>query len=305
MAQLYDRSVILNVYPVSGSSKKIDGLRVKFRIVKTSESNPNTAELEIYNLSESSRAMFQAKDSRVDIQVGYKGVPPDNSYFGSLPGFGSSGNVESVFIGNVAAALAKKESGGKRGKSKSHKYTQSIIQAVDIITKVQLADGENRYRNARLTKGFPPNTSLNQVLDELTKQLGLAKGARIGVPNQKYANALTLSGLVRDHLNVLTKGNGLQWSIQNETLQILPKAGATTDGVILLNPTTGLVGSPQKSDKGIEFSSLLQPQLIPGRRVKIESKFINGTFVVRKVTHEGDSHEGEFLSKCEAGIPSS
>lgn len=296
MAELYLRSVIVKVYPATGQARKIDGLRVKFRVVKTSESHPNTAELDIYNLSDATRTMFEAKDSRVELQVGYKGVPT-NGFLGIGAGDGN-GNVETVFIGNVAKAVPKTE--GHGGKAKKHRFSQTVMQGVDRITKVQLADGENRYRNARLTKGFPPNTTLNQVIDELTGALGLNKGAREGLPNRKYANGLTLSGLVRDHMNVLTKGNALQWSIQDEALQIIPKNGQTSESVIVLSPKSGLVGSPQKTDKGLEFSSLLQPQIRPGRRVKIDSAFIKGIFVIRKVTHEGDSHDGDFLSKCEA-----
>lgn len=295
MSQLYDRSVIVKVYPATGEAKKIEGLRVKFRVIKTSESHPNTAEIDIYNLSENTQAILQAKDTRVELQVGYKGLPT-NGFAGVLPGTGKGGNVETVFIGNVAKAVPKNE----KGTGKKHRFTQTVVEGVDIVTKVQVADGENRYRNSKLTKGFPPNTTLNQVLDELTKQLGLAKGSREGVPDQKYANALTLSGLVRDHLNTLTKGNGLQWSIQDETLQILPKNGMTTDSIIVLSPKSGLIGSPQKTDKGLQFSSLMQPQIRPGRRVQIEAAFVKGIFVVKKVEHNGDSHTGDFLSKCEA-----
>lgn len=297
MSDLFLRNVIVKVYPAAGQARKIEGLRVKFRVTKSTESNPNTAEVDIYNLSESSMSLFQAKDSRVELQVGYKGVPA--GALGGGPEMAGNGNVESVFIGNVSKAVPKNEKKTAKGKGKN-KFSQSVIEGVDIITKVQLSDGENRYRNARLTKGFPPNASLNQVLDELTKSLGLAKGAREGVPSQKYANALTVSGLVRDHLSVLTKGNGLQWSIQDETLQILPKNGSTKDSIIVLSPSSGLVGSPQKSDKGIEFTSLMQPQIRPGRRVQIDSAFVKGIFIVKKVTHEGDSHEGDFHSKCEA-----
>lgn len=298
MAELYDRSVIVKVYPATGQAKKIEGLRVKFKVTKTSESNPNTAELDIYNLSETTRSLFQAKDSRVELQVGYKGIPATGII--SQFGIGAQGNVETVFIGNVSKAVPKNDKSFSDSKKQKHRFSQSVIQGVDIVTKVQLADGANRYRNARLTKGFPPNITLDQVLDELTSNLGFAKGDRQGVPERRYANGLTVSGLVRDHLNVLMKGNELEWSIQDETLQVIPKNGATSETEILLKPTTGLVGSPQKTDKGLEFTSLLQPQLRPGRRVQIESAFVKGVFVVKKVTHDGDSHEGSFLSKCEA-----
>ena len=178
--------------------------------------------------------------------------------------------------------------------------TVQKIESPDIITTIEVADGDNKYRNARLEKGYPPNTKLNPVFDDLEKSIGLSRGVREGVPEKTYAHGLTLSGLSRDHLDVLTRSNGLEWSVQDETLQIIPEGQGTSESLILLSPDSGLIGSPNKTKKGVEFISLIQPKLRPGRRVQVDSRLVKGIFKIRKVTHEGDSHEGDFLSKCEA-----
>lgn len=276
MSDLYLRKVSLEIFPESGAGKTITELRIKFNCEKTNESNPNNGNIEIYNLSEQTRSLLEAAKTRVALQIGYYGIPNEDGSFNS-----SKSNAETIFVGDVVKTLHK-------------------VEGSDLITTIEVADGGNRFRNARLDKGYPAGIRTDTVFDDIEAAMGLAKGARSGIPTTKYANGLTLSGLARDHLNNLTKKNNLEWSIQDETLQIIPQGQGTDETIVLLTSDSGLIGSPNKTAKGVEFSSLVQPTLKPGRRVQIQSRTLNGVFKIRKVTHDGDSHSGDFLSKCEA-----
>lgn len=278
--ELYLRKVELKVIPSSGSGITIDELRIKFKCEKTNESHPNKGEVEIYNLSDQTRAILEAKNTRVELSIGYLGLSPGGV---AGTGFGSSSTVETVFIGNVSKVVHKRES-------------------ADIITQIEVKDGGNKHRNARLDKGYPPGIKPKQVFQELADSLGLPISAMEGIPDEAYANGLTLSGLVRDHLSTLTSKFKLEWSIQDETLQVIPQDKTTNEGLIVLDPDSGLVGFPAKTAKGVEFVSLIQPRLRPGRKVEINSRIVKGVFKIRKVTHEGDAHQGDFLSKCEATV---
>jgi hypothetical protein len=101
-------------------------------------------------------------------------------------------------------------------------------------------------------------------------------------------------------MDTITKSMNLKWSIQNEKIQVLGRGGANNEPPILMNSSTGLINSPGKTKEGIEFESLLNPDLVPGRRVKLDSLFIKGMYVVSVVTHDGDSQKGPNSSKCEA-----
>lgn len=278
MSDLYLRKVILDIVPQSGASKRIEDLRIKFQCEKTNESTPNNAEIEIFNLSEATRSMLEAKNTKVQLSIGYLGL---NSEGVAGTGIGGSSSVETVFIGDVSKVL-------------------QVVTAPDIITKIEVADGGNRYRNSRLEKGYPPNSKLTKILDELITSTGLAKGAKEGVPDRTYANGLTLSGLSRDHLDTLCRANNLEWSVQDETIQIIPKNQPLANTVVLLDSDSGLIGSPNKTKDGVEFTSLIQAKLSPGKKVQLDSRFVKGLFKLRKVSHEGDSQQGTFLSKCEA-----
>lgn len=273
MGELYLRKVVVDIIPTVGAGKTIDGLRIRFKCEKTSESNPNKAEIEIFNLSDNTRSLLERQDTRIRLAFGYTGRDP-----GGEKG-ASTSSVETIFIGNI--------------KKVAHEPDPP-----NIITKIELADGGNRYRTAYLDKGYPPNVRFNQVVGDLSTALGLGSPVLVDTPSTIFANGVAFSGLVKDHLDVMTRGHNLEWSIQDEVLQIIPKNKPTAENAVLLSPESGLVKFPTKTKEGVEFECLINPKLKPGRLVKIESRFIKGGFKVRKVVHEGDSHEGDFLSKC-------
>lgn len=274
----YIRKVVVDVIRNSVVVKRVKGLRIIFDCEKTNESNPNSAKIDIFNLSEASRGVFEGDKTLIQLSVGYDGLLPEGLF---RSGIASSSSVETVFVGNITKVKHK-------------------LIGRDIVTSLEVADGGNRFRNARFNKGYPPNVKLTFVIDELIAELGLAKGPKLGVPVKNYSNGLAFSGLVRDHLDTLCKANNLEWSIQNETVQIIQKDTTILNSPILINSDTGMVGSPEKTKDGVEFSCLLDPSLTPGKKIKIEGKFLEGFYKVRKVIQKGDTNAGDFLSKCEA-----
>jgi hypothetical protein len=280
MGELYIRQVVLEIIPKTGLGKRIENLRITFSIEKNNESTPNKSEISVYNLAPDTRSIISAKNTRARLYVGYYGLTK-NALINA--GINLNSNVALIFAGNI------------------HKVTEEI-KVPDLITKIELADGENVYRNSRLEKGYPPNINLRSIFADLNKAMGIGKGSQDEIPNVKYANGVTLSGLTRDHLDTLCKANGLEWSIQDEQLQIITKGNGTSDSIVVLDSNTGLIASPNKTDTGVEFTSLMQPSIRPGRRVQVDSRILKGTFIVRNVTHSGDSQEGEFITKCDTTI---
>lgn len=278
MGELYLRKVVLDIFPKVGKSKRISDLRIKFKCGKLNKSKINDASIQVFNLSDDTRKLIQNKTTRVALSVGYLGLTKKDETGKTLP---QEDSVEQIFIGNVTKIIHK-------------------VQPPDIITDIKIGDGDNHYRNSKHTKGYPPNTKLKDVISDLTNAMQLNKGPQEGIPDKNFPHGITLSGLAKDHLNNLTQSNNLQWSIQDETLQVIPQNGHTTDSVIIIGPDSGLVGSPDRTLNGVEFSCLIQPKLKPGRRVQLKSHFIEGEFIVKKVEHDGDSFSGNFLSKVQA-----
>lgn len=280
--KLYLRKVSLQVVSGLGSTT-LEGLRISFDIEKTNEGVPNPAKIEVYNLSDKSRSMLEDTGTRIILSAGYKDA------------FGV------IFSGNIVRGKHKKKRKLQKAKRAlvTHRY-----EGVDIVTEVEAADGGNKYRNAYTVRAYPPGTKVAEVVKSLATDFGMPANIDFSSIDSKaqYANGHSIGQETRYALDDICKTFGLEWSIQNEVLQIISKDKTTKAGAILLNPKTGLIGSPVKTTAGCDFESLLQPSLAPGCQVKIESKFVNGMFKVRKVTHMGDSMDGDFLSKCEATL---
>jgi len=278
----YLRDINVIILPAQGLAKIISGLRVKIRCEKSNEGKTNIGNVYLYNLNDDSRSMLEAKSTRVQVNAGYLGIdaPGKSGLLGSAAVSGSS--VEPVFIGNIVKVEHKREQ-------------------ADIITKVKLQDGGNHYRNIGFDKGYPPGVRLVDVIVDLSNKIALNKGSFVDIPNFKYANGLSLSGMVKDHMDMLCTTFQLEWSIQNETVQVIPKNLAIGSEIIIVSPDTGMVGFPTKTDKGVEFSALMNPKFRVGARVQIQGSTVlpPGVFKIRKVNHEGDTYEGDFLSKCE------
>ncbi len=263
MGDLYLRVARVTIFPPAGPPRVMEELRTSFQIEKSNASSPNTMTLEIYNMAEASRSAVENDQTTVVVDVGYEDT------------------VERMFIGNVTRAI----------------HEQS---GPDIITSIEVSDGGNRYTNAHADFTYPPNSTHAEVITDLVDRMGLNTATIQGVPDGQYSRGYSVSGNIRRALDDITRQLGLEWSIQDEAVQIIPQNLTTTDAPIVLNTETGLVGSPNKTDTGVEFVSLLQPRLRPGRQATIQSRFVNGTFKLRRVIHRGDNQQGDFLSECEA-----
>jgi hypothetical protein len=280
MSRLFGRVVQVSVGQRGQPATLIEGLRIVFKIEKTLEKTPNNATIDIYNLSEKTRALFEEKNAAIRLTAGYEGSAKD------------------IFIGDIAVATTKRA-------------------GPDLITSIEAADGMLSYQTKEADLSFAPGAKVGTILDQLTSAFGLTKGEIQGVNlNDQYLNGATFSGKVRDHIDtVIGKQPDLAWSIQDNQLQILPKSKGSTRQAVLLTPETGLVGSPFKrvvvnvdiakkkegkeQETGGTIKSLLNPELVPGRLVRVEAQFLKATQKIEKVTHQGDTHGVSFYSDVE------
>ena len=257
MGDLYLRNVILTIVPQLGTVKQIKDLRVGFSFKKTNKSTVNSGEIYVYNLNSNTRGLIATKNSRVVLYAGYES------------------NSEVIFSGNITKVSNKRHD-------------------VDLITTIEVRDGDNSYRTSKFVKSYAPNVSTSYIIEDLITESKLARGNVSGIPETKYINGYSFTGLFRDCMDEICQKNDLEWSIQNEAIQISAREGFNLDSIISLSAESGLIESPSKTKNGIEFKSLLQPRLIPGKRVAIQSKEINDIFTIKTVTQEGDSEEGNF-----------
>lgn len=267
---LYNRTAKLKVGVLGQEGKDFTGLRVKFNVVKTSEANANTSKISVFNLNPDSRSFMEQQNLVAVLEVGYE--PPGFDPFTGI-----------IAVGDI-----------KRGKVKNERQT------TDWVTSIEMGDGEKALQEIFFNQAFEKGASVSKVIRDVASSFGKPVNTIVGLEDKTYKSSLNLSGASKDILTTLTSEVGLEWSIQDDEVQILPPEGSTTDEVLLLSPLTGLISSPIKREKGIEFTGLINPQVRPGRRVFIESRDISGEFRVRKVTFDGDTLEGDWKMMVEA-----
>lgn len=247
-----------------------DVFRIGFNVERTSESNANTATISIYNLTETNRAFFESPKLSVILQAGY----------GQTPGVIFTGDIE----------------GDKTRSSKS---------GPNIITSIESGDGRFALNNTVLNKTYAPGISVEQVLKDIQAQMKIGGNFK-DIARETFSNGLSISGSVKEALNKLTEKQDLEWSIQNNALEIKKKNSPINNLVVQVSEDNGLVDIPQKTNEGIEFKTLLNDKLAPGIQVEISSKFFKAKqrFLIRRVQHQGDNFSGPWNSFVEAVDPS-
>lgn len=269
-----------------------DGLRVTFEIERTKKSLgcPNRADVAIYNLAESTRTKLSDKAAGgwvnrqptvAEKLTSQKFVPPGISV---MVNAGWDGSAEPIFLGALREV-----------------YSERV--GSDWITTFGAADSEKELKLAKVSKAFKQGTPANVVLATLANALGvkpgnvaLAPAAMGALQLPSLMQPLTVVGNAGEEFDRFCRSCGLEWSIQDGTLQVM-QTGKAADFFLpavspVFAPDSGLIGQVRLKTSGlVEGKALLTPSLIPGRAFRIESEAVTANFRCIKSLHRGDSHQ--------------
>lgn len=259
--------------------------RIEFKVEKHLERTPNQAEVTITNLSAVTRDEFASgTPMKVRLEAGYDNTP------------------RLLFLGDVRFA------------SNEHKGTE-------WLTKLQLGDGARAYAEARVNHSFAKGTPISTVIARLAKSFGVALPAEVTASPElsaRLAAGEVITGYASDELDRLLVQFGFEWSFQNGILQIIRfdaivpgqirVLNTPPDGGILESPVIAppkILATPKRPSKRHRVPKLtvkhtLYPELTPGQKIEVQSRSVNGTFRIDKVTHEGDNFGDAWTSVVEA-----
>lgn len=276
---LFERVARLTVAkPIEGSFSRfqsnaveIENLRIQFRVAKTIEKEPNTAEITVTNMSERTRSELQSKGSRVILEAGYP------------------------------TSIAQLFSGDSRTITHRH-------DGVEWSTVIHCGDGERAYRYARVNESFRAGTPVRVVAYRLAELLGLDRGeieAQLSGVSAQYVSGYSARGQAALELDRVLRTAGYEWSIQDGRLQVL-RANAAADETVEISPETGLIGTPEvgapEKETGrpiVRFRALLTPRIRPGVRVSMKSSSHVGVLRVLRADHSGDTAGGDWYTDGE------
>ena len=107
-----------------------------------------------------------------------------------------------------------------------------------------------------------------------------AATARLIDAGSEFLNGVTLSGQASKVLDQMMKSASLEWSIQDDVIQVLDIGGVLEDISVVLTDTTGLIGSPTIGTDGIiRLKTLLNSDIVPGRELEVTSKVLSGNTI--------------------------
>lgn len=277
----YLRKVIV-ILSGSGGSKVINSdlrsrhdLKVGFSIAKTISGTPNEASLDIWNLSDQSRNMLGKEYDRVRIEAGYQGT------------LGSRGNVSVLFDGFIRDLRHERD-------------------GADIISRISLGDGDKGYRQGTISKTFPAQTPIRDMVTELHAQMpDVAQGEWKGLDDLPAPRRpVTMVGPVFRELDLLGRTHGFFWNIQDGALEIVPSDGFFNE-TLVVSPETGMVGVPTITDDGVDVAILLNPAARPNRLVDVRSETLEmneaeNLYRIHQVTFAGDNRDGDYIADISA-----
>jgi len=264
-------------WSVTVDTIKTDQLRVEFTVKKTLTANPNTCDLKLYNLSETTRAQIQRKRVPVILVAGYQTTS------------------EIIFSGTA-------------------RTVDHVREGANWVTHIQCGDGEMAFTDSLSTISQAPGVTVQDQLARIIGDMNInTRDAVAAIRSGKLLFAFprlqqgyTAQGKTVRLLDAALRPHGIHWSIQNMTLQLLQGSAPTSDTAVLLSPASGLIGSPdhgapQKDGAPtyIKLKSLLQPSIRPGRVLQLRTQAFNGDYVTQKVEHKGDSHGQEWITEIE------
>ena len=255
----------------------ITGLRIQFMITKDLQGFPNLAEISIFNLNEDTRSKIQNEFENLVLKAGYKD------------------NLKTIFTGDL------------------RNVTKTRI-GPDLITTIFAADGNKDFNEAFYNKSFNDGSKVTDIITDIVSEFEeVTKGVIEGVNTaaQKVFGA-TFSGNSSEVLDQLGDENEFDWSIQNGKVDIIAR-DSYVDEQTVITSRTGMINSPTITEIGIDVKTLLNPSILPGRLIKVESSAPNfslgnlnfreinktlgeGVYKVIKIIHNGDTHSNNWDS---------
>lgn len=283
---LYSRSstVTVGTIQIVNIGQNI-GLDVWFDVKRTLKPNePNTCDLRIYNLADSSlKAIASATQTSTN-----PALPPSASN-GVVPVkivAGYESGTSTIFLGEMRSA-------------------QTVRDGDDFVTELTSGDGDFAQIYARLNVQAPRGTSAYTVVQQCLTAMKSGNGNLSAVAQTlrgatMYQQGAVLKGNAHDLLVDICRSVGLEVKIQNGQAQFLSLGQPLAGQAYNLTPNTGLIGEPSVDTKGVmSCMTLMLPELIPGKAVVVNSRFVSGTYRVVSMDTSGSTFDNEWGHRLE------
>ncbi|WP_126242310.1 phage protein [Burkholderia gladioli] len=267
MTEQFGRKFSLIIGQDTGDALDFSDLRVKFDIKRGDRETPNSALVQIYNLSDSTSKRVEKEFTRIVIQAGYPG------------------NFSIVFDGEIKQIWRGRDS------------------PTDTFLNVLAADGDSGYCFAKviqtLSAGWTYQDLVNTALRAMAPY-GITPGYMAPLQNNPMPRGRPIFDLARDVLRKVARANQMVWSIQDGRIIMVPETSYAPYDIPEINSATGMVGWPVQMINGITFKTLLNPSLKIGGLVHLNNASIQQYQYSLNVTQQGTQGRAQFENKIDS-----
>lgn len=226
----------------SGENMDLSKLRMRFKVSYATPQHPTFADITITNVGEQTANKVDKENVPVSLECGYEN------------------RLQLIFKGEAVYKRYGREN------------------PTDTYLNVIAKSGDKAYNHAHVSTTLAAGHTFKDQLKVATdamKEHGVEVGHMAELDSRKFPRAITLFGMARDVLRRVAMANDASWTIHNGKVQMIKnKEGLPGGDVIVISSETGMIGRPVQTFKGIEVRTLLNPQIGPGSKIKIDEKSI-------------------------------
>lgn len=274
----FDRVAYVDVGSPGALGLRLANLRIKFEVHKTLTETTNSAKVEIYGLSASTRARI-------------KGTK-DSSYLSLFAGYVEESGALLLFSGDVTHVL-------------------HVRNPPDVISKIECGDGANILKDAYISVSYKSGVTARQVLADVASKMGVTLVMSKNLSDSTYAGPFSFIGAAKEALRKVSNRLSATWAIHNGVLYVTAEGDSYQSEAVVLSARTGMIGYPEllkpeaqhfdsTADKPrYKVKSLLLPTAAPGHLIRLEATGLSGMFRIDDIKHTGDTLGDEWFSEFE------
>ena len=269
----------------------ITDLRIAFNASKSDGTKLNKLELTIYNMKPASREAILIARPKKELS--------DPPVIKVRLFAGYEGNLKQLMAGDIL-------------------FSKSTKTGTDWITEIEVWAGLTETTKATVTFDAEGKIPAKTISDRLVESIGIPVNytlKALAILKNKTYTDFSESGMSIIVIRRFLRRFDLVFTIEDEK-GIIGRDGEANnpDEAQSVNNTfdikNGLIGSPVINRVGVDFLSLLRPEINVLQKVFVKSRTINETlkrdedavneYVVRSIRHFGDTHEDEWFTEISA-----
>lgn len=237
----FGRVIKLLVFGSDLDGLDLSALRIKFSVKRSDTMTPNVADIRVYNLDLETALQIKSEFKKVILQAGYEG------------------NFGVIFQGNIKQVILGRES------------------ATDTFIDIVAGDGDRAYNfavvNTTIAAGATAEDQINAAIGAMSDK-GVDAGHIGEMPTDQLPRGKVMYGNSKDYLRDIAQTTNKAWSIQDEKVTFIPKKSFLPGEAVVLTSKTGMIGTPQQTNEGVNVKALLNPMIKIGGRIKLDNASI-------------------------------